>query len=124
LRDTTIISIVDDDEFIRLATRSLVLSLGFKAQVFASAEEFLQSPEAQDSSCIISDMNMPGMNGAELQRRLAACGCRTPIIFMTAFPDRATEERALKAGAVSYLIKPFEGQALIASLEKALRRKI
>lgn len=117
-----IVSIVDDDESVRLATRSLLQSLGFKVQAFASAEEFLGSPDASDSSCIVSDMNMPGLSGADMQSRLAARGCSIPVIFITAFPDKAVEERVIKAGAVGYLTKPFEGRVLAECLERALRR--
>lgn len=124
LRTTPVIAIVDDDESVRLATCSLLNSLGFQARTFASAEEFLQSPGAEASSCIISDMNMSGLSGAEMQACLAARGSSVPIIFITAFPDKAVEERVLKAGAVSYLTKPFDGYKLIACLEKALHQNI
>jgi FixJ family two-component response regulator len=116
------IAIVDDDEAVRIATRHLVESLGYKTRTFASAEEFLQWMAQEKWSCIISDVNMPGLNGLELQRRLADEGRRIPFIFLTAFPDRAIEDRALKAGATGFLGKPFDSRDLIACIEHAFRR--
>jgi FixJ family two-component response regulator len=115
-----LISIVDDDESIRVATTDLIRSFGFVAQAFASAEEFLQSPELNETSCLISDIQMPGIDGLELQRRLASENRRTPIIFITAFPDARIRERALAVGAVCFLKKPFEGQVLIQCVDRAL----
>lgn len=115
------IVIVDDDESVRVATRCLVQSLGFDTLAFASAEDFLRCKEASESDCLITDVNMPGLSGVELQRRLLAEGRKVPIIFMTAFPDESIEQRAMKAGAVCYLSKPFEGNALIRCLEQALK---
>ena len=117
------ISIIDDDESVRWATRSLVRSLGFTAQTFASAEDFLQSPRVNDSSCVITDVQMPGLSGVELQSRLLAQGCRIPIIFITAFPDENVEARAMKAGAICFLSKPFDGSTLIKYLDVALKRQ-
>jgi FixJ family two-component response regulator len=116
------IAIVDDDEAVRIATRHLVNALGYETQAFASAEEFLQSLAQDQWSCIISDVNMPGLNGLELQRRLVAQGRNIPFIFVTAFPDRAIRDRALKAGATGFLSKPFASGDLIACLDRALCR--
>jgi FixJ family two-component response regulator len=116
-----LIAIVDDDESVRVATRHLVQALGFRTSAFASAEEFLHCPQVPEWSCVISDVNMPGLSGIELQRRLAAEGRRVPIIFVTAFPDKAVEERALKAGAIGFLSKPFDGHTLVECLERAFR---
>jgi FixJ family two-component response regulator len=121
LSDTPIISVVDDDDSMRAFLCSLVRSLGFRANAFASAEEFLQSSTLGDASCVISDVRMPDMNGIELQSALNTRGYRVPIIFVTAFPDEATEARAMRAGAVCFLSKPFEGDDMIKCLEKALR---
>ena len=115
------IAIVDDDESVRVATRYLVQSLGFETLAFESAEDFLQCREASQSACIITDVNMPGLSGVELQRRLRAGGCNVPMIFITAFPDDAIEARAMKAGAICYLSKPFDGTTLIQCLERALQ---
>ena len=113
------IAIVDDDEAVRVATRHLVHALGYETQAFASAEEFLQSPAQSQWSCVISDVNMPGLNGLELQRRLVAQGRNIPFIFVTAFPDEAIKERALKAGATGFLSKPFASHDLIECLDRA-----
>jgi CheY-like chemotaxis protein len=117
-----LIAIVDDDESIRVMTATLMRSLGFAARGFASAEQFLQSPELGETSCLISDVQMPGISGLELQSRLASENCRTPIIFITAFPDPRIQERALADGAVCFLTKPFDGQTLIQCVDRALNR--
>jgi CheY-like chemotaxis protein len=114
------ISIIDDDESMRCAVKSLVTSLGLIACTFASAEEFLQSPRLDDTSCLISDLQMPGLSGVELQRLLFAQGRRTPIIFMTAFPEERTRRRAIEAGALGFLSKPFESEILIELIDKAI----
>jgi len=115
-----LVSIVDDDGFVRESTRGLIRSMGYAAETFVSAEEYLQSNRAADTACLISDIHMPGMNGADLQDRLIAEGHRTPIIFMTAFPDEAIRARVLKAGACGFLTKPFSDESLIECLDKAL----
>jgi FixJ family two-component response regulator len=123
VQNTPVISIVDDDEAVRLALRSLVRSLGYVSNVFASAEEFLESSRLNESSCLISDVQMPGMNGIELQGRLKRLNCRTPVIFVTAFPDERNRARALEAGAIGFLEKPFEGRTMIQLIETALRAR-
>jgi FixJ family two-component response regulator len=115
-----VISIVDDDKSVREATKALVRSLGYTAATFASAEEYLQSERVRDTSCLILDVQMPGMNGVDLQERLIADGTRTPVIFMTAFPEERTRARVLGAGAVGFLSKPFDDERLIECLDKAL----
>jgi len=120
MKKRPLIAIVDDDESIRVTMGTLMRSLGFAARGFASAEEFLQSPELGETSCLISDVQMPGINGLELQSRLASENRRTPIIFITAFPDPRIEERALAGGAVGFLAKPFDGQTLIQCVDRAL----
>ncbi len=116
------ISIVDDDESVREATKGLVRSLGYGAATFASAEEFLESDRLRETSCLITDVQMPGIDGVELQKRLLADGHRLPIIFITAFPEESVRKRALDAGAICFLIKPFDGPTLIKYLDKALQR--
>lgn len=118
-----VISILDDDESVREATKGLVRSLGYKAVTFASAEEFLQSDRLRDTSCLISDVEMPGVSGVELQERLTAAGNRTPIVFITAFPDERIRARALAAGACGFLSKPFSDESLIGCLNEALARR-
>jgi FixJ family two-component response regulator len=122
LSNSEIISIVDDDASARVATDRLVRSLGWRARTFASGEEFLQSPQLEDTRCLVSDVQMPRLNGLELQRRLIAQGHRIPIIFMTAFPDDAARTRAMGAGAVCFLTKPFDAPTLSECIEAALRQ--
>src|SRR5262245_2019241 len=114
------ISIVDDDASVREATQVLVRSLGYSATTFASADDFLHSERVHDTSCLIVDVQMPGLSGVELQSLLLARGHRTPIIFITAFPEERIRASALKAGAVAFLIKPFDEERLINYLDKAL----
>jgi len=121
LSSAPVISIVDDDESVRVATTKLVRLHGFAAHGFASAEEFLNSPRLDDTSCLITDISMPGMSGLDLQRLLIAQGKRMPVIFMTAFPKESSRARAMEAGAVDFLSKPFDGQTLINRLHAALR---
>jgi FixJ family two-component response regulator len=116
------ISIIDDDESMREATKGLVRSLGYEATVFQSAEDFLQSERADDTSCIITDIQMPGLSGLDLQDRLLAKGCTTPIIFITAFPHERARTKAIMAGACGFLSKPFDDEKLISCLDKALAR--
>jgi FixJ family two-component response regulator len=117
-----VISIIDDDEAVREATKALVRSLGYSAVGFASAEEYLCSDRVQDSSCLITDLNMRGMSGADLQDRLLAEGHTTPLIMMTAYPEESVRARVLRAGALGFLKKPFDDDRLIECLEKALSR--
>jgi FixJ family two-component response regulator len=120
LRTGPTISIVDDDESMRCAVKSLVTSLGFAACTFASAEEFLQSPRLDDTACLITDLQMPGLSGIELQKSLLAQDRHIPIIFMTAFPEERIRTRAMEAGALGFLSKPFESQTLITLIDKAI----
>jgi FixJ family two-component response regulator len=117
------ISIVDDDKSVRDATRTLIRSLGHSASTFSSAEEFLESGRLCDTSCLIVDVQMPGMSGIELQDHLIARGDCPPVIFVTAFPDGGVQERALGAGAIGFLTKPFSEECLIACLDRALARR-
>jgi len=121
LRKAQVISIVDDDESVRTATESLVRSLGYDAATFASAEEYLLSRYVHDTSCLITDLVMPGMSGVDLQDRLIAEGNETPVIFITACFDEMTRTRALEAGAHGFLRKPFSEESLIECLDSALR---
>jgi FixJ family two-component response regulator len=114
------ISIIDDDESVRDATKGLLRSLGYGASAFASAEDFLRSGRVDDTSCLITDVQMPGMSGVELQSLLIAQGNRTPVIFMTANPEHAIRAVAMNAGAVGVLSKPFKAQSLIDCLSTAL----
>ena len=115
------ISIVDDDEAVREATTDLVRSLGYGATGFGSVEEFLGSEELGTSDCVITDVQMPGLSGIDLQQKLLADGRNLPIIFITAFPDERMRKRALDAGAIGFLSKPCREELLIGCLQKALR---
>ncbi len=121
MSEAAVVSIIDDDESVREATNGLVRSLGYTAATFASAEEYLHSDHVHDSSCVITDLQMPGMSGADLQDRLLAEGHRQPIIFMTALPEEAVRKRVLKAGALGFLRKPFHSERLIECLDRALK---
>jgi FixJ family two-component response regulator len=114
------ISIVDDDMSVRESTKELVESLGYEALTFASAEEFLESHQVSDTSCLITDLQMGGLSGIDLQRRLVDEGRGIPTIFITAFPDEKTRSRALNAGAIGFLSKPFSDKTLIHHLNEAL----
>jgi len=115
------ISIIDDDEFMLDAVRNLVRSLGYSAAVFSSAEDYLRSDRLQDSACVITDLQMPGMSGADLQDRLIADGLRTPMIFMTAYFDETARKRVLNSGAFGFLSKPFDDECLIRCIDEALK---
>jgi FixJ family two-component response regulator len=114
------IAIVDDDDAVRRAIGRLVEASGYAASLFASADQFLASERVEEASCIITDVQMPGLSGLDLQDRLLAAGYRIPIIFITAFPDENVRRRAMNAGARAFLRKPCKGDELIVSLEKAL----
>ena len=117
---TPVIAIVDDDESFRRATISFIRSLGYSAAAFPSADAFLSSNAVENTDCLISDIQMPGMSGIELQSHLIAQGHRVPIIFVTAFPEMEARDNALRAGAVGFLGKPFGDENLISCLNKAL----
>ena len=104
----------------RATTSSLVRSLGYIVHTFASAEDFLRAASPDDFSCVVADVQMPGMSGVQLQDHLRAQGCRVPFIFFTAFPDAKIRAQALAAGAVCYLTKPFDADSLIQSLQAAV----
>ena len=114
-----LICIVDDNPCFRDALEALVSSMGYDVAAFASAEDYLSSELIVQTSCLISDWQMPGMNGAELQDRLAADGHRIPIIFVTAVCTEKQRARLLKAGAISVLEKPFDVDVLIECLQEA-----
>ena len=118
-----VISIVDDDESVREATKRLVRSLGYAAVAFGSAEEFLSSDRLHDTQCLITDVQMPGLGGVELQDYLIAKGHEVPVIFVTAFPDERLRRRALSAGAFGFLSKPLDEDILIGCLDRALKEK-
>jgi FixJ family two-component response regulator len=116
-----LIAIVDGEEPVRDATKSLVRSLGYHASTFGSADDFLKSEQVHDTSCLITDVQMPGLSGLDLQDRLIARGHCIPIIFMTGYPNDSVRARAMKAGAVCFLNKPFDEDHFIGCLDKALK---
>jgi FixJ family two-component response regulator len=120
LAKSHLISIIDDDPSVRLATQSLIRSLGYAAEVYSSAEEYLQSGRVSESSCVITDLHMPGMSGIDLQDLLAADGHHIPIIFVTAYFEERMLARVANAGAVGFLRKPFADERLIECLDRAL----
>jgi FixJ family two-component response regulator len=119
-----LISVVDDDPSVRKTTTLLVESFGFQAAGFESAELFLKSGQLHETSCLIVDVRMPGMSGLQLQSHLAALGCTIPIIFITAYDDKASYRRALQAGAVAFLGKPFTDEILFQTIRSALRGQV
>jgi CheY-like chemotaxis protein len=120
LRKPSIIAIVDDDEVVRVAIGRLLQALGYCTALFASADEFLRSEQVGSTSCLITDLHMPGLSGLDLQDRLVARGDRIPIIFITGYPEENARTRAMKAGAVGFLGKPCNRDQLTACVEKAL----
>ena len=114
------IAIVDDDEAVRSALEGLMRSAGLQTRSIASAEEFLESGLHPDTGCLIADIRMPGMSGLELQAKLNSENCRIPTIFITAHGDERMRMQALRAGAVEFLAKPFDDEALLDSVRAAL----
>jgi FixJ family two-component response regulator len=117
---TKMVAIVDDDDSMRSALQGLLKAVGLAAQAFASGEEFLKSGQRQHTACLIADIRMPGMSGLELQAQLNADHCRIPIIFITAHGDEKMRMQALRAGAVEFMAKPFNDEALLESVRAAL----
>ena len=116
-----LISIVDDDDALRNSLDDLIRSLGFRTKGFPSAEAFLSSNQARDTACLILDVRMPGMNGLDLQRQVVAANWRIPIIFITSHADDDKRARALEAGAVAFLYKPFREEELLNAIDTALK---
>ena len=114
------IAIVDDDDLMRSALQGMLKAVGLPAQAFASAEEFLKSGQQSQAGCLIADIRMPGMSGLQLQAQLNAEHCRIPIIFITAHGDEKMRMQALRAGAVEFMAKPFNDEALLESVRAAL----
>ena len=119
-REKKLVAIVDDDESVRSALQGLMKAVGLPARAFASAEEFLESGQREETGCLITDIRMPGMSGLELQATLNADHTRIPIIFITAHGDEKMRTQALRAGAVEFVAKPFDDEALVVSVRAAL----
>jgi FixJ family two-component response regulator len=117
-----VISVIDDDASVRAATDNLLSSHGYLVNTFASAVDFLKSTRLDESSCVVTDVQMPEMSGLELLTNVRSRGNDTPFIFITAFSDESVRAQALKAGAIGFLEKPFAGRLLIDCIETALNR--
>jgi FixJ family two-component response regulator len=120
LRTPPSISIIDDDASFRVATDSLLRARGYTVHAFASAAEFLRSPQLDETSCVITDVKMPGMSGLQLQTLLRQQARTVPIIFITAFPEESARVRALREGAVCFLSKASDASTLIMYVEQSL----
>ena len=118
----SVISVIDDDASVRAAADNLLSSHGYLVHTFVSAEDFLQSAHPDDCSCVVADVQMSGMSGLDLLLHMRAQGYNAPVIFITAFPEESVRDRALKAGAIGFLAKPFGAPALIKCVDSALRR--
>jgi FixJ family two-component response regulator len=116
-----LISVVDDDESVRRTTKLLFESFGYRASIFESAEAFLKSGQLKDTCCLVVDVQMPGMNGLQLQRHLTAEGWSIPIIFISAYGNKESRRQAMLAGAVAFLDKPFSDEQLLKSIQSALK---
>lgn len=121
LTQAALFSIVDDDESMREAIESLIRSIGFRAETFASTEEFVQCNHLARIACLILDVQLPGMSGLQLQRLLSLATYNFPIIFISARTDECMREQALKAGALAFLYKPFSEKALLKAVYSALK---
>src|SRR5215469_18806145 len=118
-----LISIVDDDSSVREATKSLVKSFGFAVETYSSAEEFLASGRCESTTCLIADVQMPGMSGLDLHRKLVSFARRIPTLLITAYPDERIRAEALQAGVICYLAKPFKEIELLLHIRSALGRQ-
>ena len=115
-----LIAIVDDDEMFRRSIERLVKSSGYRTETFGSAEDFLDRGDLDQTACLILDMKLPGMTGADLQRRLRALEHRIPIVFVSAHDDAVNRGNVLRAGAIAFLRKPFEDRALLEAIGQAV----
>ncbi len=117
------VAVVDDDESVRNGVHGALQSVGLTAHSFGSAEEFLDSALRAQTACLITDLQMPAMNGLELQAELAKNGPRIPIIFITAYGDARMRAQAMRAGAIEFLDKPFDDEILLETVRKALNQR-
>ena len=117
-----VIAIVDDDLSVREGLETLIRSAGWRVETFASAQEFLARPRAGAPSCLILDLQLPGLSGLDLQKRMAELELEIPIVFLTGHGDIPASVRAMKAGAVEFLTKPFDEQELLRAIEEAIER--
>jgi FixJ family two-component response regulator len=118
----TIIAVVDDDPSVREGLSSLIRSAGLRVETFASAQEFLSRSGAEKFSCLVLDLQMPGLSGLDLQKHMTEAEIEIPIIFLTGHGDIPASVRAMKAGAVEFLTKPFDEQDLLQAVQEAIER--
>jgi FixJ family two-component response regulator len=121
MSEVLLISIVDDDALARDGIGTLVESLGYNVITFTSAEHFLQSDVIAETTCLITDLQMPGLSGLQLQEALKSQGCQTPVILITAYPNEQQRKRALDNGAVGFLGKPFDEGSLISCMTAGIK---
>jgi len=121
-REGDLVAVVDDDASLRRSVRNLLMSVGFQVEAFASAEQFLEAPQRGSIGCLVLDLRLTGMNGLDLLRHLGSIGSQIPVIILTAHGDDEVRRRALQAGAVALLGKPFRGDALLDAVRSALQR--
>jgi FixJ family two-component response regulator len=121
MSNRTLISIVDDDHLFRESMRKLVTLLGYAVEAFPSAADFLASRRLAETSCLVTDVHMPGMTGVELHARLVKSGYAIPTILVTAYPDEGVRDQALRDGVVCYLSKPVDDEDLERCLRSALK---
>ena len=119
---TPLIYVVDDDASVREALSSLIRSVGLRVETFASAQEFLAHPQADAPSCLVLDVQLPGLSGLDLQQELAKADIQIPIIFLTGHGDIPTSVRAIKAGALEFLTKPFNDEDLLDAIQQGIAR--
>jgi two-component system, LuxR family, response regulator FixJ len=120
LTNTGVIAIVDDDEPLREALRSVMKAAGFSARTFASAEEFLVRDDSNDTACLVLDVRLPGMSGIELQKELAEKHSQLPIIFVSAHSDASLRESMMRAGAAAFFCKPVRSDTLLNEIRRVL----
>jgi FixJ family two-component response regulator len=120
---TKTVAVVDDDRSMLVGVKRLLNAYGYATKVFPSAEAFLAPGAETDADCLLLDVDLSGMSGIELRRRLAACGRAVPVIFMTALDDEATRASALETGCIAYLLKPFPSRSLIDAVKTAVARE-
>jgi FixJ family two-component response regulator len=120
--DASTVFVVDDDEDVRLSIQGLLKSVGLRSQCFGTTQEFLHNKRPEEPSCLVLDVRLPGVNGLDFQRELAAAGVQIPIVFITAHGDIPMTVRAMKSGAVEFLTKPFRDQDLLDAINQALDR--
>ena len=118
----SVVFVVDDDSSVREAIKSLIRSVGLQVETFESAQEFLRSKRPDAPGCVVLDVRLPGLSGLDLQRELAAHGINLPVIFITGHGDIPMSVRAMKAGALEFLTKPFRDQDLLDAIQQALER--